>query len=251
MHIMFKKSSFRTLVLAGAAVMAGGFSASAADFSSDQKGQIETVVHDYLLKNPKVLVEALEKYQTDMKDAQAGQFKDKVGKYKDFLTSKDAPSAGNPNGDVTMTEFFDYNCGYCKHAVDDVKALIDSDKKVRVVFIDFPILSESSGDAARYALAAQKQGKYYEYHLKLMKYPGEKNETAYRSIAKDLNLDWDKLQKDANSDEIKQKIMKNMEVARDLNISGTPGFIVGDQLVPGYMGVENMKQLVADARNKK
>ena len=241
----------KTLILASFALLCAALPARAADFTDAQKSQIDTVIHDYLMKNPKVMIESLEKYQSDQKDAEAGKFKDKVGQYKTFLTAKDAPFAGNPNGNVTMTEFFDYNCGYCKHAVDDVKNLLDQDKNVRVVFIDFPILSESSGDAARYALAAQKQGKYYDYHLKLMKYPGEKNEAAYRSIAKDLNLDWDKLAKDADSDAVKATIGKNMEVARDLGINGTPAFIVGDQLIPGYIGVQNMKELVADARKKK
>ncbi len=220
-------------------------------FSGAQKTEIETVVHDYLLKNPQVLVDALNAYQKQQKDADARSFSDKVGGYKDFLTSASSPAAGNAKGDVTVVEFFDYNCGYCKHALDDVTKLVDDDKNVRVVFKDYPILAPSSTEAAKYALASQKQGKYYEFHQKLMHYPGEKNEQAFRSIAKDLGLDFDKLKKDADSDEISAVLEKNKQAAHDLGIDGTPAFIFNDTLIPGYIDVNTMKEMVGKARAKK
>jgi protein-disulfide isomerase len=248
----------RAVTIAGAAAFAAcvlgvampqGRAADA--FNADQRREMETVIHDYLMKNPQVVIDALNAYQAQQRDQASKKFSDSVGKYKDFLTGADAPSAGNPKGDVTVVEFFDYNCGYCKHAVDDVVKLVDQDKNVRVVFKDYPILAPSSDDAARYALAAQRQGKYYEFHQKLMKYPGPRDENGFRSVAKDVGLDFDKLKKDADSPEIKAEIEKNKEIGRDLGIDGTPAFIFGTELVPGYISVDTMKQMVNDARKKK
>jgi protein-disulfide isomerase len=223
---------------------------AADDFTPGQKLQMETVIHDYLMKNPQVLIDALNAYQDHQQEAANRKFKDKVGDYKGFLTSADAPYAGNPKGDVTIVEFFDYNCGYCKHAVGDVKKLIDGDKNVKVIFKDFPILAPSSNDAARFALASNKQGKYFDFYQALMAYPGEKNEDAYQKIAKDLNLDWDKLKSDADSSDVRNAVEKNLEVGRELGINGTPAFIFDNELVPGYIGVQNMQQMVAKVRKQ-
>ncbi len=240
------------LMTAGSLYLAATHRADAADdLSAAQKSQVETVIHDYILKNPHVLVEALQSYQSQQGEQDAKAFKEKVGEYREFLTDASSPSAGNPKGDVTVVEFFDYNCGYCKHAVDDVQKLIGEDKNVRIVFKDYPILSESSGDAARFALAAGKQGKYWDFHQKLMKSGASKNQTTFEAIAKELNLDYPTMEKDANSKEIRAIIEKNTQVARSLSIQGTPAFIVGDTLIPGYIDADALKSLVDKAREGK
>lgn len=248
------KRPLRGMLFAGAAcaILIGAATAQTTkSFSGDQQAEIESIVKDYLIKNPDVVVKALEAYRAQQEEHEARAFKDKVADVRPFMTSKDAPSAGNPNGDVTVVEFFDYNCGYCKHAVDEVVQLIEQDKNVRVVFHEFPILSESSADAARFALAANKQGKYFEFHQALMKFPGQKNASTYETIAKKLGMDYARLEKDANSQEIKQLLVQNMDVGRTLGINGTPAFVFGDTLVPGAISLDDMKQLVADNRKKK
>ncbi len=250
--------SLKITVCALALLAAGTFAlslphhADAADaFNAAQKTEIETVIRDYLMKNPQVLVEALQEYQNRQGELQAEAAKGKIKEYESFLHDPSAPSTGNPKGDVTVVEFFDYNCGYCKHAIDDVQKLIDGDKNVRIVFRDYPILSEASNTASRYALAAGKQGKYWEFHQKLMKFAGEKNDTTYEGLAKDLGLDYAKLKQDAESKEIREMLEKNIEVARAMSIQGTPAFVIGDTLVPGYVDADAMKDLVTKAREGK
>lgn len=258
MTLSTRRFSFRILsTVALTAVMAGGLwlaaegRANAADkLSEGQKTEIQALIKEYLVKNPEVVIEALTAYQ-NKEQADAGKaFKEKYSQHKDFLTSSSAPFAGNPKGKVTVVEFFDYNCGYCHRAVEDVTKLIEADKDVKVIFHDYPILSESSGEASRYALASQKQDKYFEFHQKLMKYSGQKNEDAYKKIATELGLDFDKLKKDADSKEVREALEKNTEVARDLGINGTPAFIFNDNLVPGYIGVDDMKRMVENQRKK-
>jgi protein-disulfide isomerase len=166
-------------------------------------------------------------------------------KYKDQLTSRDTPSGGNPNGRKVIVEFFDYNCGYCKHAVDDVINTVKGDGDVKVYFKDMPILAATSREAAQWALAAGKQGKYYEFHVALMKSPLPREKDTYKKIASDLNLDVAKLEKDAETDAtIKDEIEKNLELARNIGISGTPHFIINGVSYGGYIGGEMMKKAV-------
>lgn len=240
-----------SIMAAGALCLTVGKPALAADtFNPAQKKEIETVVRSYLLENPEVLMEALNNYQAKAQENAGKAFKQKLGNYRDFLTSSSSPYAGNPKGDVTLIEFFDYNCGYCKHAVDDVNKLIEEDKNVKIIFKDYPILSESSNEASRYALASQKQGKYFEFHQKLMKYSGPKNEASYKEISDQLGLDFEKLKKDADSKEVREVIEKNISAAHNLGINGTPAFIFGDKLIPGYMGIDDMKQMVSAQREE-
>lgn len=233
-----------TTALIGLSTLGGSpATASAADdaFSEAQKAALASFIEDYLVKNPDVVVKALTEYQKKQESAEQGQFVQKYQDKKDALLNGGAPFAGNPAGDVTIVEFFDYNCGYCKKALDDVVKLLDTDKKLKVIFIDMPILSPASQDAARWALAAGKQGKYYEFHVALMKGSEPKNETGFEAIAQKLSLDMDKLKKDADSKEVREAIEKNLSIARELGIRGTPGFIIGDILTPGYVGYDSMK----------
>jgi protein-disulfide isomerase len=217
-----------------------------------QKKEIQAMIHDYLVNKPEVTIEGLNNYQKNRDQDEQRQFKDNMTKYKDKMTSKDTPFGGNPNGAKTVVEFFDYNCGYCKHAVEDIISLIKQDKDVKVYFKDMPILSHSSEDAARWALAAGRQGKYYDFHVALMHSSGSRDKETFKKIGGDLGLDVAKMEKDAEGDKtIREQIEGNLQAARDLGIHGTPGFIIGDTLYPGYMGLDNMKKAVADSYTPK
>lgn len=215
------------------------------------RADVEGIIQDYLAKNPQVVIDAITNFQQKQYADQAKAEAQALGENYGALTAADMPSAGNPKGDATVVEFFDYNCGYCKRAIKDVLALIDQDKNVRVVFVDFPILSPDSAFAARWALAAQKQGKYFEYHKALMEHPGHIDEKILVEYAKKIGLDEQKLRKDAADDlDIQQRIEKNIDMAQKLGLHGTPAFIIGDSIAKGYIPIEGMKQAIAEVRGK-
>ncbi len=222
--------------------------AAASAFTPAQQAEMKTLVHDYLVNNPEVVVDALKAYQSKREMNAQNEFATKLTQYKGFMTNADTPFLGSPQGKKVIVEFFDYNCPFCKRTVEDVTQLIKDDKDVKVFLKDFPILSSTSNDAARWALAAQKQGKYAEFHIAMMRMPtpGERStEDMYVKISKDLNLNVDKMRADANSQEIKDKIAKNLDVARALHFNGTPTFIINDKLYPGYLGLDGLKQALA------
>ena len=147
-----------------------------------------------------------------------------------------ADTAGNPNGDITVVEFFDYNCGYCKRGLHDVIKLVESDPKVRVVFKELPILSKGSEEASRVAIAAGRQGKYWDMHKAMLEAKGQMNEANALAIATKLGLDIDKLKKDMASPEVEAEIKKSEALAKKMGVNGTPHFLVGDRAIPGRPG---------------
>ncbi len=161
-----------------------------------------------------------------------------------------SPVVGNVKGDVPVIEFFDYNCGYCKKAFLDLAKLMDKDKKVRVILKELPILSKGSEEAARVALAAKMQGKYWEFHRAMLESQGQANEASALRIAEKLGLDMARLKKDMASAEVKKEIDDTRQLASKMGIQGTPHFIVGDRIIPG--APENLAELlgkhVADVR---
>ncbi len=165
---------------------------------------------------------------------------------------KEAPMM-NPEGtDVTIVEFFDYNCGYCRRAVGDVVKLIKGDKKVKYVFKELPIFGKDSEAAARVALAAGKQGKYFEVHQGLFTVDGKADETTAIGIAKQLGLDIEKLKADMTSDEVNKELQTVEKLAQSLGIQGTPHFLVGDKIIPGAPDdlYERLEKLVGEVRKE-
>src|SRR6516162_11259788 len=160
------------------------------------------------------------------------------------------PVAGNPNGDVSVVEFFDYNCPYCRRALPDVLKLINQDGKVRLVLKELPILSDDSVAAAKLALAANKQGKYFEMHQKLFSESGRANKDKALRIAKELGLDIDQLQKDAQEPDIKKALDESLDLARKLDLKGTPLFLIGDRVIAGALDnlFDELKSKVAEVR---
>ncbi|HBR69954.1 MAG TPA: thioredoxin [Rhodospirillaceae bacterium] len=245
-------SMFAALAVTGALVIASSIdkTQAAEEITEGQKAEIKKMIEDYLMENPQVIMKSVEEYQKLQEKGMEAAASAKVVEHQDFLVSKDAPSAGNPDGDVTVVEFFDYNCGYCKRALSDIQELIGQDPGVRFVFHELPVLGPSSALAAQWALAAHKQGKYFEYHAALMTHNGNKDEAELTGIGTQLGLDTEKLKQDANSPEIQAMLQKGIEVSRDLGIQGTPGFVIGDRIVRGYIGPEGLKGAIAEEREK-
>ena len=237
MKNIIKPLPMLSLLLGTAALLAFSTPHAAAEgLSDEQKAEVQTLIGDYLKENPKIVSDALAAHQANEhkreQEAAAAKLKD----YNDYFETADLPFAGNPDGDITVVEFFDYNCGFCKRALTDIEDLLKDDKDVKVVFQEMPILGPASRVMAEYSLAAHKQGKYFEYHQKIMMFSGPKEASQLEKLAKEVDLDVDQLKKDAKSEEIKTAIEKSIEIARAVGIRGTPGFIIGTDLHRGYLG---------------
>jgi protein-disulfide isomerase len=208
-------------------------------------------IREYLIANPEVLVEAmqeLERKQDSQRDTQAQKAIQE--NQSELLRDPDSPIAGNPDGDVTVVEFNDYQCPYCKRAHLAVKSMLASDGKVKLVIKDLPILGEPSRIAALAALAARAQGKHLAFHNALMEYSGKIDRDKIMEIAAASGLDVARLQKDMDDPKLKQIIERNTALASALGVRGTPAFVVGNQFVPGAVDTDALKQLIADARKR-
>lgn len=243
----------KAVALIGALALAPAALAQTAVFTDQQKQAIGEVVKEYLLKNPEVLTEViseLEKRQAEAQQvAQAGAIKETQ---KPLLNAPHSYVAGNPSGDVTLVEFFDYNCGYCKKALTDVLSLVKSDPKLRVVLKDFPVLGPDSVEASRVALAVGKQlqgDKMLGYHVKLLETRGRVNGERAMAVAKEMGVDMAKLQKDVEGADVRNALQENMALGDKLNLTGTPAFIVGETIIPGAVGIEPLKQVVDNVRS--
>ena len=242
--------------LAAATLATGGYSIKAkadeSSFSDSQKKEIGTIIHDYLMENPQIIFDAAEQYRQNQEEIMAKQFDDKFNQYKADLTSGPyTPFVGPEDADIVVIEFFDFNCGYCKKAYPDMKKLIGEEKDVKFIFKEMPILSPSSRTTAEWALAANKQGKYWEFHQKLIMYPGSKDAKSLEKLAADVGLDVDQLKKDLKDPKIKEEIDQNLKITRELGINGTPAFIIGKTLARGYMGYDSMKDTIDRLRDDK
>jgi protein-disulfide isomerase len=226
--------------------------AMAADFSADQKMQIESVVRDYLKNHPEVLIDAIQaaedKLKADAKDKSAQTL---AAHRQEVLNDPLSPVAGNPNGNVTLVEFFDYRCPYCKQVEPALEKLIGDDRQLRFVFKEFPVLGPDSETAARVALAARKQGKYDAFHRAMMATGGHIDEAAIYKVAASAGLDVDRVKQDMKSPDVDKELKANLDLGKQLDLDGTPSFIVGDTIVPGAIGADDLKKLVAAARSGK
>jgi protein-disulfide isomerase len=220
--------------------------------SSDQ-ARVERTVRDYLTKNPEVLVEMTNELDKRQAAEQEAQQKKAISENADAIfRSPVSHVAGNPNGDVSLVEFFDYNCGYCRKAMPDVVKLVNDDGKIRLVLKELPIFGEDSEAAAKLALASNKQGKYFEMHQKLFSEPGKADKEKALRVAKELGLDVDQLQKDAGDPDIKKGLDEAKDLAQKLNLQGTPLYLIGDRVLPGAPDdlFDELKAKVAEVRKK-
>lgn len=220
-------------------------------FTAEQAQAIRNIIKDYLVSNPEVMLEAQQALESKMEALQAEKMKVAIKENaKDIYKRSDAPFGGNSQGDITVVEFFDYNCGYCKRGFGDVAKLIDKDSKVKVVLKELPILSKGSEEASRVALAARMQGKYWEVHRALLESKAQANEAMALKIAEKAGVDMNRLKKDMESVEVKGEIQRVRDLAQKMGIQGTPHFLVGDKSIPGAPEnlYETLTGLVADVR---
>ena len=214
-----------------------------------QKTEIEKLVHDYIVAHPELIKEAIQALQAKEEQSKADAQTQAVLQNKEKLFNDPAtPVAGNPMGDVTVVEFFDYHCPYCKAVAGPLQKLTEEDKGVRLVMKEFPILGQDSLLASQAALASVPQGKYWEFHQALMEHRGQFDMEVIKSIAAKVGLDPAKLEADMQSDTIKPIISANHDLAQSLDIGATPTFIIGDQVVEGAVPLERLKELIQKAR---
>jgi protein-disulfide isomerase len=242
----------RAAALAGTLGIAPAALAQSTVFTEPQRRAIGEIVKEYLLKNPEVLQDVmaeLEKRQAEQQRvAQASALKESR---QTLLNAPHSIVAGNPSGDVTLVEFFDYNCGYCKRALADVRTLVKTDPKLRLVMKDFPVLGPDSVEASRVSLAVKNQiqgDKLFDYHVRVMETRGRVNGERAIAVAKEMGLDMARLQKDMEAPDIRSALQENVGLGDKLGLTGTPAFIVGDEVIAGAVGLEPLKKVVAGVR---
>jgi protein-disulfide isomerase len=242
--------SFRLLIcLVALGLAIAPFADADETVTPGQKTAIEQIIHDYILEHPELVIQALQSAESKAKTvAEERARATLVEKRKELLDDPTSPIAGNPSGDVTIVEFFDYRCPYCKQVEPSLEALLREDRQIRIVYKEFPILGKDSVYATRVALAARKQAKYDSFHAAMMMAKGQIDENAVLKIAASAGLDVDRVKADMKSPEIDDIIRRNFELAQALDIRGTPAFIIGGELVPGAIDIATMKQKIAAAR---
>lgn len=235
----------RLAAFAVAGLMLAAAPVAAAEFSDAQKGAIESIIHDYLLKNPEVLREAFGELEQRQARAETEARTKALSENSTLLTqSTHQVVVGNPDGKITLVEFFDYNCGYCKQALPDLQRLMKEQPDLRVVLKDFPVLGPGSVEAAQVAIALRNQvkgDKYWAFHLKLLGTRGQVAKAAALAAAKEAGADMDRLTKDIAGAEVTASLQEVAKLADSLNLTGTPTYIVGDEVVVGAVGYAQLK----------
>ena len=217
--------------------------AEAAGMTEAQRKATEALVRAYILENPEIITEAVEILQQRDVAKRLTSVQDKIAK------PFPGAVAGNPKGDVTIVEFTDYSCGFCRSSVADVKRLLNDDAGIRLIYRELPILSAASREAALWALAAAKQGKHKSFH-DLMFETGPPNPKSIRSAAKQAGLNMAEAEEFAGSAEAKSEVENNLALMQQAGFSGTPTFIIGDQILEGALGYDALKSAVEKARKQ-
>jgi len=232
-----------------AAQMSQAAPASGAGLSPRQRQEVVEVLRQALRQDPSILREAIVAMQAAEEDNRANAQRSAIATHADALLRNAAdPVKGNPQGNVTLVEFFDARCGYCKILHPTMQQLLQADPNIRVVMKDLPILGPNSVVASRALLAAQRQGKYVQFQDALMRLRGEPTEAVLKTEAERIGLDWARLRRDMEDPAIAQRLQANVALAQALSIQGTPALVIGDTLVPGAVDLATLQQLVAKAR---
>src|SRR6478735_1184248 len=227
--------------------------APAQSFSDVQRGDIEKIVHDYLIKHPEVLEEAMNELSKRQATADAEKHQLSIAQNSEAIfNSPRGVVLGNKDGDVTFVEFFDYNCGYCKRAMDDMLTIMKGDSKLKVVLKEFPVLSQGSVEAAQVAVAVRMQDptgkKYLDFHQKLLGGRGAADKARAMAAAKEAGLDTARIEKDLASPEVRATLEENFKLAEAMGMNGTPSYVIGKQIVVGAVGLEGLKEKIGIAR---
>lgn len=227
--------------------------ASAQSFSQDQRLEVEAIIKNYLLTHPEILQEVSVELEKRQVAAEGEKQKATIEQHGEAIfNSKHQVVLGNPKGDVNFVEFFDYNCGYCKRALDDMMTLLKDDKNLRVVLKEFPVLGPGSVEAAQVAVAVRMQDKdgklYLAFHQKLMTSRGQADRARAIAAAKEAGADVARLEADMKSSEVKDTLTENFTIAQSLGMNGTPSYVVGKSVVVGAVGLEGLRQKISEAR---
>lgn len=219
--------------------------ALAAPLTADQKKEVETIIRDYLLKNPELIQETLMELERRQRESEV-EARQKITRDPNgpLLASKHSVVLGNPKGDVTMVEFFDYNCGFCKRGLADLQRLVIEDKNLKVIMKDFPILTPGSREAAAVAMSLKQQvkpEKYWEFHVKLMGRTGSIGKAQALEVAKEVGADPAKVEAAMDRPEIAEAIEENRKLADSLGLTGTPSYVIVDDVVVGAVGYDQLK----------
>ncbi len=212
---------------------------------------IETIVHDYLVEHPEVILEAFNSLQAKQAAANADKARETIAaETPALLNDPHSPTIGNPNGDVTLVEFFDYNCGYCRRSALNVLHLVENDKNLRVIFKELPMLGDDSIAAARVSTAAAKQKGYAAFHFKLLGAESHVGEAEAVAAAKAAGLDMERLKRDMSALDFDAIMASNHALATKLGIDGTPAYVIGSILLPGAVPLDEFKEAIKDTRDK-
>jgi protein-disulfide isomerase len=227
--------------------------ARAQSFNPEQRGEIERIIKEYLLSHPELMQDVMSELEKRQSVAEAEKHRDAVKQHSDAIfTSPRQVTLGNLQGDVTVVEFFDYNCGYCKRAMQDVFQLTKDDPKLKVVFKEFPVLGPGSVDAAKVAVAVRMQDKsgkkYLDFHQKLLGGRGQADKARALAVAKEVGMDMKRIDTDMATDEVKVSIEESLKLAETLGLNGTPSYIVGTDVVIGAVGLDALRTKVSTAR---
>ncbi|MCV6548056.1 MAG: DsbA family protein [Cohaesibacter sp.] len=235
-------------------------SAKAAEFNKDQKAEIEKIVVDYLLENPDVIrkVFGLLRQQDEAKEQQvaaerAQKAKQALAASKDSIFNSDAdPVVGNPNGNVTLVEFLDYNCHYCKRAFSNMLTLVEKDKNLRIVIKEWPVLGPQSVEASLVAIAVQKTdpSKYWDFHKGMMTQRGQANKETALRMAEKVGLDRKKIEAMMDDRKTLAPIEASYALADELGLTGTPAYVVGDEVIPGFVPITTLQTMIEETRKK-
>ena len=208
-----------------------------------KKDEINSIIKNFILDNPQVIEKTLQ--NLNLKRSKQN-FEAALNELKKIPN----PKLKKANSDITIYEFFDYNCGYCKSVMENIFNIYKKDEKVEVVFVEYPILSNSSLSAAIASLAARNQNKYFEFHSKLMKHTGKIDDKLLLSFGKELKINIEKLKSDYSNEQLMLIINKNREIANRLNLRGTPAFIIGNKIYPGAMSEKDIEKAISLERKR-
>jgi protein-disulfide isomerase len=245
-------AALAALVLVAATVVFFTRPAEQPAVTGTDRAAIVEIMREYLLANPEIIREMiteLERREAAQQDERRAQT---LSEAHELLFEGNDIVMGNPDGDVTLVEFFDYNCGFCERALEHVEAMIELDPDLRVVLKDFPVLGQGSVDAARIGLAAMEQfdnETAIEFHTRLMRVRGQANGDNAARIAVELGADPDRLEADANGTRVRDTLSENFEIADDLGLTGTPAWVIGDAVISGAVGPERLGLAIANVRS--
>jgi len=240
-------------LFAAAFLALAAYGAPAQPVSDTQRTEIEKIIRDYLLNHPEVLQDAIAELEKRQAKNEAEKSKTTIkDNAQAIFESPRHVSLGNPKGDVTFVEFFDYNCGYCKRAVSDMMALMKADPNLKVALKEFPVLGPGSQEAAKVAVAVRMQDKtgkkYLEFHQKLMGGRGQVDKARAMAAAKDVGLDVARIERDLVSDEVKASLEESFALAEKLGVNGTPAYVIGNEVVVGAVGIDALREKINTAR---